>query len=113
MNAIEEQHIKIIFVAWVQDPAFLNGIPNESKNFWVRVLQNASFTELATYALDCLTTAPISNAVVKRIFSMVSSIKTKPRNRMEFIYCLLLLSELGLNCCYKRSAAKIFFHQIV
>ena len=45
-------------------------------------MQHASFTELATYALDCLTT-PISNAVVERIFSMVSGIKTKPRNRME------------------------------
>ena len=61
---------------------FLNGISNESENFWVRVSQNASFTELATYPLDCLTT-PISNAVVERILSMMSSIKTKSRNRIE------------------------------
>ena len=79
MNTIEEQYRKIVFVDWAQDPAFFNGIPNESKNFWVGVLQHASFTELAAYAFDCLNT-PISSAAVERVFSMVSSIKTKPRN---------------------------------
>ena len=33
MNTIEEQYKKIIFVDWAQEPAFLNGIPNESENF--------------------------------------------------------------------------------
>ena len=103
INTIEEQYRKIIFVDWVQEPAFLNGIPNESENFWVGDFQHTLFTELATYALDCLTT-PISNAVVERVFSMVSSIKTKPRNRMELklldaivrIRSELLLQE---KCC--------------
>ena len=71
-----------LFMAAQQFIASLNGISNKSENFWVGVLQHASFIELATSALDCLSTL-ISNVVVERIFSMVSSIKTKPRNRME------------------------------
>ena len=81
----------------------MNGISNKGENFWVGVLQHASFTELASYAVDCLTMA-ISNAVVERIFSMVSSVKTKPRNQMELklldaivrIRSELLLQE---KCC--------------
>ena len=102
-NTIDEQYRKIIFVDWVQEPAILNEIPNESENFWVGVLHHTSFTEVATYALDFLTT-PIGNAVVERVFSMMSTIKTKHRNWMELklldaivrIRSELLLQE---KCC--------------
>ena len=40
------------------------------------------FKDLALYALSCLS-SPVSNAVVERIFSHMTSIKTKQRHRME------------------------------
>ena len=39
LNTTEEQYRKIVFVDWVQEPAFLNGIPNECENFWVLVFE--------------------------------------------------------------------------
>ena len=48
----------------------------------MNVLQHKAFKELATFALTCLKT-PVSNAVFERIFSLVSSVKTKARNRMQ------------------------------
>jgi hypothetical protein len=42
----------------------------------------APFKELATSALTCLIT-PVNSALVERIFSLLSSIKTKTRNRMQ------------------------------
>ena len=82
-SAIEEQYRKLSFVDWKEEEQFNTyGIPTDSVKFWVGVLKHSSFKELATYALSCLTT-PVSNATVERIFSLVSAIKTKPRNRME------------------------------
>ena len=40
------------------------------------------FTELADYALSCLS-IPISTAVVERVFSQVTFIKNKQRNRLK------------------------------
>ena len=40
------------------------------------------FKELARYALDCLS-VPVSNGIVERVFSYVTSVKTKSRNRMN------------------------------
>ena len=37
INTIEEQYRKIIFIDWVQEPAFLNGFLNESENFWSEI----------------------------------------------------------------------------
>ena len=45
-------------------------------------MQNPQFKELATFALTCLIT-PTSNAVVKRMFSLLTCIKTKARNRLQ------------------------------
>ena len=53
-----------------------------TEEFWTGVLQHKAFEELATFARTCLI-APVSNAVVERIFSLVSSVKTKARNRMQ------------------------------
>ena len=39
------------------------------------------FKDLAEYALTCLVT-PVSNAVVERVFSQVTAMKTKVRNRL-------------------------------
>lgn len=59
-----------------------NGIPTDSEEFWVGVFQHRDFRELAKYALTCLVT-PVSNAIVERMFSLVTSVKTKTRNRMQ------------------------------
>ena len=73
-----------------RESVFANGIPSDAVKFWVGILEyrnllgNGPFWELANYALSCLTT-PISNAVVERIFSYVTSIKTKPRNRTSTV----------------------------
>ena len=50
--------------------------------FWMGVKQTQGFKELADYAFTCLVT-PTSNASIERIFSMVTSTKTKFRNRMS------------------------------
>jgi len=55
--------------------------PLDTEQFWIGVLQHKVFKELATFALTCLVT-PVNSAVVERIFSLVSSVKTKERNRM-------------------------------
>lgn len=61
--------------------------------------------ELAGYGLSCLT-IPVSNAVVERIFSHVTAVKTKVRNRMNLkllesvlkIHTTLIMSGGYLNC---------------
>ncbi|KAG7159827.1 putative hAT family C-terminal dimerization region-containing protein 16 [Homarus americanus] len=61
--------------------------PEMLYSLWSGVLQYKNstdkrpFEELGTYAMACLTT-PTSNAVVERIFSTVTNVKTKSRNRL-------------------------------
>ena len=45
-------------------------------------MHHPQFKELATFAFTCLIT-PISNAVVERVFSLLTCIKTKVRNRLQ------------------------------
>lgn len=56
--------------------------PPDSLKFWQGVAKHDHFKELAAYALTCLIT-PASNATVERMFSLVTAIRTKPRNRMQ------------------------------
>jgi hypothetical protein len=70
-------------VDWKEAAPFKKcGFPVHSEQLWIGVLQHKAFEELATFALTCLIT-PVSNAVVERIFSLVSPIKTKARNIMQ------------------------------
>ena len=70
--------------------------------FWARV--HDIYPEIAEYALAVLTT-PVSNAVAERIFSYVTNIKTKLRNRIQIrmldallrIRCSLIMT--GGGCC--------------
>jgi hypothetical protein len=71
------------FVDWKQKAPFKkDGLPVDTEHFWIGVLQHQAFKELATFApyLPC---NPVSNAVVERTFSLVSSVKTKARHRMQ------------------------------
>lgn len=61
--------------------------PDDLVNFWIQVLKikNAGgspmFKERAKFSIRCLSS--LSNAVVERIFSVMGTIKTKIRNRMQ------------------------------
>ena len=66
---------------------FLQPMPSEMAQFWSGVRSykrngDLMFTELAEYALSCLS-IPISTAVVERVFSQVTFIKNKQRNRLK------------------------------
>ena len=50
--------------------------------FWVAVMNQEEYQNIAAYALSLLI-IPLSNAVVERIFSIAGSVKTKARNRMQ------------------------------
>ena len=69
---------------WNEAPFNAQGkIPQDTETFWSGILsKHPNFRELATYSLTCLLT-PVSNAVVELTFSLVTSIKTKLRNRMQ------------------------------
>jgi hypothetical protein len=83
LDLIESQYRKINLVQWCEEDVFkANGIPTETLQFWQGVLQHRSFQELSMYALTCFIT-PASNAIVERVFSLVTAIKTKPRNRTQ------------------------------
>lgn len=77
-----------MYVNWNENGVLKDGIPVEAVSFWSGVLEyknllgNNPYHHLATYALACLTT-PTSNAVVERMFSYVTAIKTKSRNKMS------------------------------
>ncbi|KAK4313003.1 hypothetical protein Pmani_015614 [Petrolisthes manimaculis] len=87
-DLLEEQYRKILHLTWTEESVFNGKIPCDSVSFWCGVLQYKSssekriFKELSEYALACLTT-PVSNAVVERIFSTVTNVKTKSRNRLQ------------------------------
>jgi len=68
------------FGDWKEDSPFKkDGFPVDTEEFWIFVLQHQAFKELATFALTCLIT-PVNNAVLERIFSLVSSVQTKAKS---------------------------------
>ena len=86
-DVIEQQYRKILHINWAEQSVFDGQIPQGTDQFWAGILQhktasgNAPFRELALYALTCMTT-PVSNAVVERVFSTLTNVKTKARNRL-------------------------------
>ena len=115
-NEIEEQYRKIVHRDWKEDSTFDGVIPDTAVAFWSRVadvqtsLGDKPFKELATYALNCLTT-PVSNAVVERAFSLLAAIKTKQRNRMklELLNAIIRIRsklQFGENCCVEFKATR-------
>lgn len=86
---LEKQYRKIMVHFWAE--VFDGKVPDDSTSFWNGVFQYKNeqgerpYKELALYALACLS-CPVSNAVVERVFSQVTCIKTKYRNDLdEFI----------------------------
>jgi hypothetical protein len=94
-------------VDWKEEASFKkDGFPVDTEQFWIGVLQHKVFKELATFALTCLAT-PVSNAVVERIFSLVSSIKTKARNRMQ-LNLLDVMVRVGAKLLLSNKCCKDF-----
>jgi hypothetical protein len=78
----EKQCRQMPFVDWKEVAPFKkDGFPVGTERFWIGVLQHKVFKELATFAL--ITKQPVRNAIVERIFSLVSFVKMKPRKRMQ------------------------------
>eukprot|EP00112_Aurelia_sp_Birch-Aquarium-sp1_P021637 Seg5878.3 transcript_id=Seg5878.3/GoldUCD/mRNA.D3Y31 product="hypothetical protein" protein_id=Seg5878.3/GoldUCD/D3Y31 len=81
-DQIEEHSRKIIPISWEEEPVLNGALPGDTVKFWSGIyhFQNGlgenPFQELANYAFTCLTN-PVSNAVVERIFSQVTAVKTK------------------------------------
>eukprot|EP00795_Rhopilema_esculentum_P002040 gene2040-17605_t len=109
LSEIDNQYRNIFLVNWREEPVFKDGIPQEAVAFWSGVhqyqnsVQEFPFTDLAAHALACLTT-PTSNSIVERIFSYVTNVKTKHRNRMgvtmvEAIVCIRTHLHFGEKCC--------------
>lgn len=105
----EEQYRKLLHVEWVKEPVFNGEVPTDPVKFWSGVskcensLGEHPFKELADYALTCHT-APVSNAICERIFSSVTCVKTKYRNRMgnkmlNAILRVRTVLRFGEKCC--------------
>lgn len=86
-DTLASQYNKLIMINWKEE--FPDGcIPEDPVAFWsvVRTYKNAldehCFEELATTALTayCL---PLSNATVERVFSHVTAVKNKLRNKLS------------------------------
>lgn len=88
MDRVEQQYRNIVVVNWREESVFSGNIPGNSVQFWVgvRSFQNGMgehpFQELSKWALSSLVT-PASNAIVERMFSHVTNVKSKLRNRMS------------------------------
>jgi len=75
VSKIEEQYRQTSFVDWKEEAPFKkDGLPVDTEQFWIGVIQYNALKELTTFALTCLIT-PVSN--------IVSSVTTNARNRMQ------------------------------
>lgn len=107
ITEIESQWRQALTMDW--DHIFDGNIPTIGSLFWTKAITitNAGgdlvIKELAEFALKAYS-LPISNALVERVFSRVTSVKTKLRNRMglELLTSILRIKtslELNGTCC--------------
>ena len=89
-DRIEKQYERIFLPPRKTEEIFCDELqlPKDSTVFWGKVMQfrdssdDRPYRELSMYALDCLLT-PTSNAVIECIFSQVTAVKSKYRNRLS------------------------------
>ena len=73
-SVVEAQHRKVYLVEWCEEECFAeSGNPADYLELWQGVAKLNNFKNLAS----CLMT-PTGKAIVERIFSLVTAIKTKP-----------------------------------
>jgi hypothetical protein len=107
VSKIEEQYRQVPFVDLKEAAPFKkDGLPLDTEQFWIGVLQHKACKELAIFSLTCLITP---YAVVERIFSLVSSVKTKARNRMQ-LNLLMQLQESQQKHFFQADVAKTSPH---
>ena len=118
---IEQQYRRILHVAWVEESVFDGRIPTDTVKFRSGVLQYKTssgcfpFRELAIYALSCFST-PVSNAVVERVFSTVTNVNTKVRNRLgaEMLDAIIRIRthlQFQGKCCKDFTVTKNMFER--
>lgn len=79
ISTSEVKYRKIRLVNCKEETEFKkDGLPTDSGQFCIGILQCPAFKELFTFALTCLIIA-VSNAVVKNKFSLVNTLETKAR----------------------------------
>ena len=116
MSAVEEEYRKIIHVDWAAESVFNGIVPTDSVDFWCGIFKYTSstgehpFRQLALYALTALAT-PVSNAICERVFSHVTNVKTKLRNRMQLdmldaVIRVRVNLKFGQKCCRDFSASQ-------
>ena len=90
LASVEDQYRRICQHVWSAEPMFqeVDFSRTTSSQFWARVFsyerQNGEFPyrDICEYIYSCFTIA-LSSAQVERLFSLVSSVKTKYRNRLK------------------------------
>ena len=85
IDVIEQQYRKINLTDWMKENIFEKEIPKDTVTFWLGIYRYEHFKELSKYALQCLA-SPASNAIVEIMFSLVTAVKNKPRNRLELSF---------------------------
>ena len=102
-----EQYRRIVLVDWQGHDSFKDKPLHEcsAMKFWTSVFHTQDFKELNLWALSCMS-LPSSNAFVERVFSQVTFMKTKSRNRLATatLDALLMIKFYLLSksiCCNK------------
>ena len=78
----EQEYRRVHLIEWDCETIFFKGVPKDSISFWEGVGTVNNFKNVASYALNCLI-VPSSNAVIERVFSLVTATKTKTRNKLS------------------------------
>ena len=119
LSAMENQYRMLLTIDW-QEVFGDTGIPIDGSKFWIKAMNvkdaggEQILKDLALFALKVYST-PISNAVVERVFSRVTSVKTKLRNRMGFELLSSILRikthvELNGGCCLSFQPTPAMLH---
>ena len=103
INQVDEQYRRLICMDVNAECFEGKGIPGDTELFWSALIKHESLKDLAEYALTCLT-MPVSNASVERMFSILTAVKTKPRNRLH-VQTLECIVRVRAELLLKKSAA--------
>lgn len=88
LELMEQQWRKLLTLNYVDICPSVPIQDIDSSVFWINVLNindssgKQAFKDLAEFSLRVLS-LPLANAIVERVFSIMNSVKTKARNRMQ------------------------------
>ena len=82
-NVVKDQYRNVYLVVWCEEECFSESrITADYLKIWQGIAKHNNFKDLATYASTCFIT-PASNAIVERIFSLFTAMKTKPHSKTQ------------------------------